>query len=65
MLVCGVSKPVTSAMLVEILSFLKTSHSVSIFCVVISYFGVLKCEVCLILSFVNVHAYLLGVWTCG
>jgi hypothetical protein len=40
-------------------------HNVSKFCVVLSYFGVLKCEVHLILSSVNVHAYLLGVWTCG
>jgi len=56
---------VTFAMLVEILTFIKTSHSVSKFCVVLSYFGVVRCEVCLILSFVNVHSCLLGMWTCG
>lgn len=56
---------VTSAVLIEILTFVKTSHNVSKFCVLLIYFGVLKCEVCLILSFVNVHGCLLGVWTCG
>lgn len=58
---CASLRRVTSAMLIEMLAFVKTSRSVSKFCVVLSYFGVLKCEVCLILSFVNAHACPLGV----
>jgi hypothetical protein len=39
-----------------------TSHSVSKFCVVFSYFGVLQCEVCLILPVVNVPTWCVDMW---